>query len=89
MEIRKFLDKVHHELVKAYELPDYAQTDIMREFIFDYERAFQHKGTPDGTEHLRKAIKASSKVLEEMIAEKKRRDDIAKVIEKRKEKGLQ
>ncbi len=89
MEIRKLLEKVQHTIVKVFELDDYTKTDHMREFLFDYERAFDHKGTPDGTEHLNKAIKMSNKVLEDMKKEKKRRDDVAEVIEKRKEKGLQ
>ena len=89
MKIRKLLDKVHHELVKVYEIPDYTKTDHGREFIFDFERAFQHKGTPDGTEHLKKAIKASKIVFKDLVDEKKRREGVGEVIEKRKEKGLQ
>jgi len=85
IEIRKLLDKIHHELVKVYEIPDYTKTDHGRDFIFDYERAFQHKGTPDGTEHLKKAIKASKIVFKDLVAEKERRDDITEVIEKNKE----
>lgn len=87
-DIRKLLHKVHHELIKAYEIPDYTKTKHMREFIFDYERAYQHRGTPDGTEHLRKAIDASGQVLKDMIAEKERREKVDKAIKKRKEKNI-
>ncbi len=89
IEIRKLLEKVQHAIVKVFEVDDYTKTQHMRDFLFDYERAFDHKGTPDGTEHLNKAIKTSHLVLEDMKTEKKRRDDVGEVIEKRKEKGLQ
>lgn len=88
-ETIKLLEKIQHEIVRVFEVPDYEKTEHMREFLYNFEKAYEHKGTPGGTASLKKAIRYAHLALEDMKEEKKRRDVMTEVIKKRKQKGLQ
>jgi len=80
------LDKIHHILAEVFDIPDFDHTQHMRDFIYNYERAHEHKGTPDEIASLKKTIKAAKLVLDDLKVEEEKRKVLAETEDKNNNK---